>query len=250
MVLLGGCKTTRLFHADFQADATGAEPNSSPPTQPVGDYISYASSTLGPQKLSVSSLMGKSLMVRSTPTGIPFAFVGIEKPHGNNPVYARYTGASLGVSAPGQPGMTVALASGHYQTAMAITFKNGKVYNGFYSEVSEANLLGDCPYAEPHIVLITFNFTARTYNLAILQTAAADIFRNNQPIDNDAFFSSERLLLAVFPQPGGETGNPMYAMDDVLITQKKPPDAATLKASAAAKPKPTVAVTRPGVDKP
>ena len=232
---VGGCTPTRLFHADFEADTIGHQPNASPPTAPAGDYITYVPVPGGVEQLEISSLMGKSVMVRSTPAANPVAFVGIEKSYGNNPVYAIYNGASLGVAAAG-PGVSIALASGHHVSAVAITFKNGKVYKGFPSDASAANLLGDIPYAEPHVVVISINPAAKTYNLSILQSAAADILRTNQPIANDAFFDSERLMLAVHPEAGGEAGNPMYVMDDVLITQKEPSTVA-LEADAVGKPR-------------
>ena len=60
-LVLSGCSTTLLFHADFDADIVGAPPSSSPPGAPAGDIIRIWHADPGnlvvqPDKINMNSL--------------------------------------------------------------------------------------------------------------------------------------------------------------------------------------------------
>ncbi len=217
---LSGCQVNRLFHADFQADSVGSAPNTSPPTEPVNDLI-WFSSQQRPTVINSTPLQSKALEIKyNAEWGIPVMYFGTTPPNPSNTYYAFWQGYAPTIST---VPFTISLTSSHFQPGVQLTFHNGTIYKDiFHTEVSTGAPIGSYSANQVHMVLMTANKSASTYNLWIWRDGAPAIELNNQPITNAYFWDSDRFAITVSTPVSPLSSASAYVMDDPMINQQAP----------------------------
>jgi hypothetical protein len=155
--LLNACATSKLFHANFDADSVGAPPATNPPGLPIGDQIWVADQS----DLTVvqsPELNSKAVSYRNLNLGLWQRYVGFFSQTTAMPANQQFRASWNGridLTSTGS-GLEIWLGDGHFAPIAAFRFKNGQVRlqtSGGSSPTYET--IGSYNESETHTVFIT-----------------------------------------------------------------------------------------------
>lgn len=161
-LMQSGCADL-LFHADFDSDAVGARPSSSPPGRPTGDMIMIWPADPG-NLVVVADRINTNSLAHSYQEAVSQAdFIGIETRRVVPEFWAEWRGCAERFSSD-TPRFFFSV--GNHSTGIA----NLEIVNGEFRASGER--LTNVEFDEVHLVGIHIDNTAGTYTVDIYQTAS------------------------------------------------------------------------------
>lgn len=224
LVLLfgSGCATARIFHADFNADAVGARPNTSPPTAPAGDQI-YMSDSSAPvsgqfEVVDNPALGSRALQYANVNVDLSRRFLGFisatVSPAATNEVWAVWDGIP-NLPANASP-LDIWLGNNHFQASARLRLDNGNVSVQTPGGGQNFENVGTYTNGRIHAVILRVNRADQTYSLSFLERNSPAI--NVGPRPFLAAFALDASNPTLWMQFSAETSSPgTYVIDNVMI---------------------------------
>jgi len=214
---LGGCATGTLFRANFDADAVGALPNTSPPGAPVGDFIYLSDPTGTPGQITVvnsAALSSKSLQYANIDIPVFYRYVGFmstEEMLGANQKFRAIWNGRLDL-ATNSSALDIWVGDGHFSSLAAIRFKNGQVLLRTSDTPTYENI-GSYSESQNHVVTITVDKATQKYSVVMIPGSVLSGWRT---VLHPAALSTDRPTIYFhFSENASSSGK--YVVDNVLI---------------------------------
>ncbi|MCW5557548.1 MAG: hypothetical protein KIT22_06935 [Verrucomicrobiae bacterium] len=215
-VFLGGCCSSPIFRANFDADTVGALPNSNPPGNPVGDTI-WSTASGDPALLSVvNDPVFSSRSVRFANTGPLIRYVGfipIDASSSAEKIFAYWAGVMGSASAP----LDIWLGDTHFATIGGIRFESGNVR---VRTAAGYDTIGSYTPGVSHVVVLTFNRSAGTFGVSFLQGGNSSSSTDLPLITPSAAGTIRPTLYMAYL--GGGSASAQYVADDIVISERQP----------------------------
>jgi hypothetical protein len=215
--ILSGCATGPLFRANFDADAVGAQPNTSPPGAPVGDFIYLSDPTGTPGQVTVvnsSALSSKSLQYSNIDIPVYYRYVGFmatEEVLGAQQKFRAMWNGRLDL-ANNSSALDIWLGDGHFSSLAAIRFKNGQVLLRT-SDTPTYETIGSYSESQNHVVTITIDKATQKYSIVMIP---GSVLSGWKPVLHTAALSTDRPTIYFhFSENASSSGK--YVVDNVLI---------------------------------
>lgn len=226
---LSACGSTRIFHADFDADTPGRLPAENPPGAPAGDLIWTSAGSASTRVLAVAD-------------GAPFSNKSLRYFNADVPAYQRFVGFFSGPATiaddqtfyaywtgsinldPRGSSLRVWLGDSHFGTIAGLRFKDGKVEAegprapgapDAFQEIGRYSQTGT------HFVLLTVEKRTATYRVSIIQRGEPNVTSGPLPVVDRAAMATRRPTLYLH-YPDAASGSGSYGLDDVTISEKRP----------------------------
>ncbi len=226
-VAIVGCGSSKIFFANFEADAVGGLPVENPPGDPAGDLIWLSTSTLnGIVAVSNSGeLPGKTMRYANVNVPLYNRYVGFLSKEvslsSNAKLYAYWNGYI--VNDVNGSGLEIWLGNSHFMALALLRFKDGKVYYqtgpGSPSPYVEA---GTYVPNKSHFILITVDKATSQYTVGIIQSGGGGTI-NIGPravLNGAALATSRPTLYMLYNEEKNGAGK--YFIDNVTISEKEP----------------------------
>jgi hypothetical protein len=169
---LGACASGTLFRADFDADALGSLPDTTPPGNPTGDviYVSDPTNALG-QLAVVNSgaLASKSVQYSNVNVPVYSRFVGFMSKEEVLPANQKFRALWAGranLDPSGSP-LDIWLGDSHFKALAAMRLENGQVRLRTSNAPPQYENIGSYSESENHAVFITIDKGTQQYSIVM-----------------------------------------------------------------------------------
>ena len=223
LLFMTACGSTRIFHADFNADRIGALPAEFPPTEPEEDRIwtSALGNTEIVQVVNRPPFTTPSLQCTNADVISTVAFVSRPAPLERNQTFWAYWLGSIDLDPDGS-GLSFSLTNSNRPIA-GLRFKNGRVELQTSSMPERYEPIGSYKERKVHMIIFEINKASQTYKLMMLQPESNVISLDSGErtvLNAEAMEISYPSLYMQFYEP--ITGAGYYLIDDITITEKRP----------------------------
>jgi len=229
-IFLSACGSTPLFRANFDSDTIGARPNSSPPGDPVGDwiYISNPESAV-PNPVEVVNIdefdnRGNSLRYSNVNTPVWNRYVGfMSREIGlRTTEYFAFWNGRLDVSS-SSSALDIWLGSSHFLPMASLRFEDGQILLaiGFGEFGKKYEAIGSYTTGI-HTVLMRVDKPSATYAIVIVQQRGETIETGTRPVLYRDALRNLRPTLYMWFSEEGVHGSGSYLTDNVGISERAP----------------------------
>jgi hypothetical protein len=219
VIMFSGCASGTLFHDDFDADAAGGPPNSSPAGPPTGDLI-YIADSSNPQQLVVvnsSALNSRALQYSNVNLPPPNRFVGFMSKEEALPANQKFRAIWVGridLTSSGSA-LDIWLGDSHFKAIAALRFDNGEVFVRTSSNPEAYESIGTYSESANETVIISVNKGTQQYSAIV----GGDASGWRPVLDASALTTDRPTLYFWFSEPVSSSAK--YVVDNVAIEKIK-----------------------------
>lgn len=221
VLALGACASGTLFRANFDADALGSLPDTTPPGVPTGDviYVSDPTNALA-QLVVVNSVALASKSVRYSNVNVPVysRFVGFMSKEELLPANQKFRAIWVGradLSPSGSP-LDIWLGDSHFKALAAMRLQNGQVRLRT-SNAPQYENIGTYSESENHTVFITIDKGTQQYSIVMVPGGVLSGWR--PVLDPSALGTKRPTLYFHFGEAASSSAK--YEADNVVIEKVK-----------------------------
>ena len=223
---------SRLFYDNFNSDAVGNPPHSSPPGSPTGDFIYLsAPASLTPQPVKVvngAGFSGNSLQYSNVNIPLYHRYVGFmskEITPASQHYWAVWNGL-LNLST-NSSHLDVWFGDSHFSPMAQLRFKDGQILLQTSTGAAPSfTSLGTYSAGFRHSIIIKIDKNTSTYALSIFPVGGSVMSSGSRPILTPSALSTLRPTLYMwFGEDAHSNGT--YTVDNVVLTESCPHEVTT-----------------------